>query len=144
MEHNKDNAKLHRNSISCFYVNARSIVNKLDELALYIDEGKPDIIGKTETWLTEDILNSEISFEDYTSYRKDRNSKIKTRRGGVLLHINNKFNAIQVEDLDDVNFPESLWCRLEFEKSKTLIGICYRAPDSTQINDEALFNLLAK
>ena len=33
-EHNKDNAKLYRNSISCFYVNARSIVNKLDELAL--------------------------------------------------------------------------------------------------------------
>ena len=77
-------------------------------------------------------------------YRKDRNSRIKTRGGGVLLYINNKFNAIQVEDLDDVNFPESLWCRLEFEKSKTLIGICYRPPDSTQINDEGLFNLLAK
>ena len=77
-------------------------------------------------------------------YRKDRYSRIKTRGGGVLLYINNKFNAIQVEDLDDVNFPESLWCRLEFEKSKTLIGICYRPPDSTKINDDALISLLAK
>ena len=35
-------------------------------------------------------------------------------------------------------------CRLDFEKSKTLIGICYRPPDSTKINDEALFNLFDK
>ena len=61
-----------------------------------------------------------------------------------MLYINNKFNSIQIEDLDDDNFPESLWCRLEFEKSKTLIGICYRPPDSTKISDETLFNLFAK
>jgi len=36
--------------ISCFYVNARSIVNKLDELVLYLSHEKPDIVGITESW----------------------------------------------------------------------------------------------
>src|SRR5215469_1947322 len=61
-----------------------------------------------------------------------------------MQYVNNKFNSIQIEDLDDDNFPESVRCRLEFEKSKTLIGICYRSPDSTKISDESLFNLFAK
>ena len=65
-ENDKGNAKFHKNSISCFYVNTRSIVNKLDEIALYIDEEKPDIIGLTKTWLIEDISNHEIGFEGYT------------------------------------------------------------------------------
>ena len=70
-EHDQENSKLHKNSISCFYVSARSIVNKLDELALCIDE----------TWLTEDISNNEVGFEGYTIFRKDRNSRVKSRRG---------------------------------------------------------------
>ena len=31
-ERDQENSTLHKNSISCFYVNARSIVTKLDEL----------------------------------------------------------------------------------------------------------------
>ena len=140
----ENNAKLSENIISCFYANARSIVNKLDELALYVSEEKPDVIGITETWLHEDILNSEIGFKGYTVFRKDRISNIKIRGGGVMLYISNKFNAIEVEDLKEDNFPESLWCRLEFEKFKILLGICYRPPDSAKTNDDSLFNLITK
>ena len=130
--------------ISCFYVNARSIVNKLDELVLYLSHEKPDIVGITETWLHDDIFNSEISIEGYALYRKDRNSKVKTRGGGVMFYINTKFNVTVVEDFEDSNFPETLWCNIEFDKRKTLIGVCYRPPDSSNINDEALCNLLSK
>ena len=54
----KDNIETKKNTeCKCFYTNARSIVNKLDEYELYIDEEKPDIIGITETWLTSGIEN---------------------------------------------------------------------------------------
>jgi hypothetical protein len=49
--------------LSCFYANARSIMNKRDELELYISEEKPDIIGVTETWAVEDVEDSELSLE---------------------------------------------------------------------------------
>ena len=34
--------------LTCFHVNARSIVNKRDELELYVLDEKPDIIGITD------------------------------------------------------------------------------------------------
>ena len=33
-----------------------------------------DILGLSETWLTSDILDSEISIQGYSILRKDRNS----------------------------------------------------------------------
>ena len=35
--------------ISCLYLNARSVINKRDELELYNIENKPNIIGVTES-----------------------------------------------------------------------------------------------
>ena len=35
--------------MSCLYLNARSVINKMDELELYIIENKPSIIGVTES-----------------------------------------------------------------------------------------------
>ena len=58
--------------LSCFYVNARSIVNKRDELELYVLEEKPDLIGITETWATNSIEDAELNLDGYTMLRKDR------------------------------------------------------------------------
>lgn len=70
---NKENRKEETfNKLSCFYVNARSIMNKMDELELYLIQEKPDIVGITETWLYEEIEDTEISAEGYTVFRKDR------------------------------------------------------------------------
>jgi ribonucleases P/MRP protein subunit RPP40 len=125
--------------LSCFYVNARSIVNKIDELELYLATEKPDIVGITETWAFEDFLDSEIQSEGYSIFRKDRSGGEKTRGGGVMLLISSELNITVREDLVDANFPESLWCSLESNREKTLIGICYRPPSSLKVNDDALF-----
>ena len=55
-----------KNILKCMYFNARSILNKLDELELYIKDENLDIVGVTETWLTEEILTSEVSIDGYT------------------------------------------------------------------------------
>ena len=41
------------------YFNARSLYPKLDELRALCDMEKPDIVSITETWLYEDICESE-------------------------------------------------------------------------------------
>ena len=133
-----------KNKLSCMYFNARSIVNKVDELEIYVKEEELDIIGISETWLTEEILTSEISLEGYTLYRKDRKDLVKTRGGGVALYVKNEINIIEREDINAQLFPESLWCELLFKGEKTLLGICYRPPDSLTVNNEALYSLINK
>src|SRR6267154_3383936 len=35
-----------------------------------------------------------------------------------------------------------MWCSINCNSENTLIGVCYRAPDSSEINDKALYSLL--
>jgi Endonuclease-reverse transcriptase len=128
-------------TLTCMYVNARSLVNKRDELELIAEQEDYSIIGITETWLTDSIENAEIELEGYKMLRKDRVSPIKTRGGGVLFYIKEYINVVQRDDICSTLFPESLFCTIESNGEKSLLGICYRPPDSTVDNDSGLFNL---
>jgi hypothetical protein len=131
-------------SLTCFYFNARSIMNKMDELELYITQEKPDIVGITETWTYEEVQDSEICMEGYTLLRKDRVSGDKTRGGGVALYIKNEFSVTTRDDLNEANFPESIWCNIEIGGEKTVVGVCYRPPSSSKICDEAMHKLITR
>lgn len=52
-----------------------------------------DIISLSETWLSPNVTSSELVFNNYTTYRHDRNSNTSncSRGGGVLLSVNNKY-----------------------------------------------------
>ena len=73
--------------ISCLYLNARSVINKWDELELYIIANKPSIIGVTESWTNCDSRDSELNLKGYECLRKDRdikNEKGKDKKGLVF------------------------------------------------------------
>ena len=53
-------------------VDARSIMNKLDELQCIAGEENPDIICITETWAHKDIIDAELNMEGYNLVRNDR------------------------------------------------------------------------
>jgi hypothetical protein len=55
-------------------------------LAICPNSYKPDILIGTETWLSEDVSNSEIFPPDYSAIRKDRppNAKGQTH-GGIFM-----------------------------------------------------------
>ena len=72
-------------TLKCLYLNARSIVNKIDSLAAIVSDIKPDIIGVTESWATDNITDVEISIPGYTLFRTDRQTDNKG--GGVLLYV---------------------------------------------------------
>jgi hypothetical protein len=52
----------------------------LDFLNL-VDTYNPDVIIGTESWFIEEINNTEVFRDDYTTFRRDRN----TRGGGVFI-----------------------------------------------------------
>ena len=58
-------------NINCLYMNARSIVNKIDELQVLATN--MDVLAFTETWLTPDINSCEILPNmNFTIERRDR------------------------------------------------------------------------
>ena len=131
-----------KSKLSCLYLNARSIVNKHNELEMYVLEEKFDIVCITETWMNSSILDSEMSISGYSLHRKDRNDVDKHRGGGVAVYVHNDLSCVHREEIFEQNFPETIWCNINCNGRNTLIGVCYRAPDSVQINDEALYSLI--
>ena len=67
---------------SIFYVNAISIVNKIDEFQLLI---YTIFIGISETWLTSEIFDNEVLLSGYVLFSNDRPSC----GGGVMLVVKN-------------------------------------------------------
>ena len=55
-----------------FLVNALSIINRLNELEIYVYALKPDLITITESWSGEDISDAEISIDDFAIFCSDR------------------------------------------------------------------------
>ncbi len=58
--------------IKCVCMNARSIINKKNELNIMVDDIKAHIIGITKSWANNDITNAELGLEGYVMFRKDR------------------------------------------------------------------------
>ena len=77
--------------MKCVCLNARSIINKKNELNIMVDEIKPHIIGITESWANNDITDAELGLEGYVMFRKDRMGR---RGGGVLLYNNETTPAL--------------------------------------------------
>ena len=53
-------------------LNARSIVNKDNELNIMIEDIDPHVIGITESWANKDIADVELGLPGYAMFRRDR------------------------------------------------------------------------
>ena len=111
----------------CLKINSLNIFHMMthvDELKLFIETNKPDIIGISETKLDKTINDCVICVPGYHVIRKDRNSY----GGGVLMYLNESLNVKHREDLD---------FHIEFISVETKIGnykpflvtTIYRTPD---------------
>ena len=83
-----------KEEIKCVCLNARSIINKKEELNIMVDVIKPHIIGITESWANNDITDAELGLESYAMFRKDRAGR---RGGGVLLYIKDTIPAYELQ-----------------------------------------------
>jgi len=55
--------------LKCIYVNARSIINKIDYLRAELKVFDPDIIGITESWTDDKVSDAEIQIEGFEVFR---------------------------------------------------------------------------
>lgn len=117
--------------MNCWYTNANSLVGKIDEFRYRVQEC--DIIGVTETWAGQHITDAELAVPGFNMFRGDRRDR---QGGGVLLYVRTSMQAIQVESLG--SFEESVWCTISTGQEKLLVGICYRSPTSSALNNNRL------
>ena len=135
----KTDATVGDTSLKCWYTNACSLVNKMSELRSRVQNESYDIIGISETWANGFINNAEMNIDGYSMYRKDRKG---CKGGGLILYTSNRVRASINEELSNSEVEESLWCNVELDHHRLLVGLCYRCPKSTLENDNKLLQVM--
>lgn len=131
--------KVDVSSLKCCYTNARSLCNKLDEFFTFVTIHNPDVIAVTETWSNSDITDSCLTPPNYKLFRKDRGQFSNERGGGVVLLVKENLPSERFIKTDFSGFNESIWIKIFVENANpVLIGVCYRAPDNSEIMNKAL------
>ena len=111
------------------HLNVNRLYNKLDSIRELLSKSSLDVLTITESWLTLDILDSEIDIDGYTAVRKDRVFTNKFQDGGIIVYIKNGINYTVRSDLTSDGI-ESVWVQINNQKCKpTVVGTFYRAPD---------------
>ena len=82
----------------CMCLNARSIINKKNELNIMVEDTDPHINGLTESWANIDITYAELGLTGYVMFRRDR---IGRRGGGVILYIKESIKLEREADCDE-------------------------------------------
>ena len=104
-------------------INARSVLNKLSMPRALTVIYKPPTFFITESWCHSNILDEEISLDNYTHFRCDREGG---KGGGCLMYFLNALTVSQLEN-STLNMPETLWVNVHLNNAITLIGCTYRA-----------------
>ena len=84
----------------------------------------------------------EVRVQGYhTAVNKSRAEGVKG--GGVILLIKDHLKVGECNVLNDVKFEESAWCIVNTSQAhRLLVGICYRAPNSSSENNQELLKLM--
>ena len=86
-----------------------------------------DIIAVTETWLTDNISDSELLEYGYTIYRRDRQVKIE---GGVLLAVKSNISSNCRFDHDGSDLETACIELSRPDSTKLLVTVTYRPPNA--------------
>ena len=121
------------------YINARSIVKKVDDLKLLIQTERPDIICLTETWLSKEFPDEFLDLNDFVIFRKDRDNG-NDAHGGVLIAVNPNLNpnAISIDTDLEVCFINLNISGLTFK-----LGVVYRPRTFNRNKNQILYNIIS-
>ena len=89
----------------CVCLNARSIVNKKNELNIMVEDTDHNIIGITESWANTDITDAELGLTGYVMFRRDR---IGRRGGGVILYVKESIQAYEIKLEREADYDEAV------------------------------------
>ena len=81
------------------HLNVNRLVNKLDGVHELMSTYNFDVLTLSETWLSSNISDREVTIPGYTLVRKDRNGSTKLNGGGVLFYIRDNIPFTVKKDL---------------------------------------------
>ena len=120
-------------SFTCYQQNVRGLRTKTNSLMLALSQCEYDVIALTETWLNNDILDSELT-HNYTIHRCDRNARTSRhkRGGGVLIAVRNELRsaAVHIADSDEL---EQIVVRVLLPNFELFVCCIYLPPNSNPL-----------
>lgn len=116
-------SRTRNNSISGLLLNSRSIRSKQQDLQSFLELHPIDIVCVTETWLSpSDVL----CLPGYSTIRRDRTTG---RGGGIMALVKDSLLPTHLDYLNQ-NDIEVTFLSITLKRSKWLVGIVYRPPNS--------------
>ena len=128
MEPQVKHHKVTKDCLDCYYFNATSIRDKLDEFNSHFTKNDYDLISISETWCNESVLKGEIlKQQQYNVFRRDRDLQVWDKKdgGGCLLAVSTSITAKRRKDLEDLSL-EIVWVELKLSSAHSLfVGTVY-------------------
>lgn len=112
--------------LSVCHVNIRSLNSCFDDFCTFVIHSDYDLIGLSETWLTDNDSTANFTIQNYSLVRSDR----PTRGGGVCWYISKNIKYKKME----INYApgdqlEQLWILANINNKKVAFGVVYRPPN---------------
>ncbi|KAL0829565.1 hypothetical protein ABMA28_003076 [Loxostege sticticalis] len=107
-----------------YYQNVRGLRTKTHNFYCNLANSNYDIIILTETWLKDNISNSELFDGRYIVYRRDRSVSRFQRKsdgGGVLIAVSNRFGSCRMYNWESE--CEDLWVTVTIPNTKPLVTL---------------------
>ena len=108
----------------CVCLNARSIVSKINELNIMVQDIYPHI---------------KLGMTGYVMFRKDR---LGRRGGGVILYIKESIQAYEIRLEKEAECEEAVWCNIVTGNSTLTVGLIYRSPNISIEENEKMHNAI--
>ena len=112
-------------------LNVRALRGKIDDIIALVEHHSLDILCITETHLHKNVDNSEISIDNFTLVRRDRNC----HGGGVAIYAHQSLSAQPLPLTEREPSPdsqiESVWVEIKRQGEPLLIGCIYRPPSAS-------------
>lgn len=110
------------------YFNSQSLISNFGHVQIIADIYKPDIIMITESCVTQEINQSEITIKGYGMLRCDSHSR---HTGGVAMYIK---KGIKYTEIEKIVFNNNVWLlstRISTGFSKGLHSVLYHSPSTS-------------
>lgn len=111
----------------CAHLNVRSLLNNFAEFKCHVFKFDYHVLGVTESWLSPNIDNDNLSLDGYEFIRQDRTGMRRGGGVGIYVKSNLKYTVLKSECRQII---EHIWLRVEVQGQSIIVGNIYRPPNS--------------
>ena len=135
-----------KNDFSLAHINIRSLKSKIETLRIHMLDKKDAVLGISESWLHEGILNNMVDIDGYNLERLDRSWGDDKKCGGVAIFIRKdlSYSTTSYKHLNiSSNNIEVQWVEIiRNGKKNIVVANVYRPPDGDKAGFIEEFNSL--